>query len=117
MQTEQSRCLTCPKLNSHSDIMGHAEAVQHKDHYPEHRVQAVTEEDAVEESKTVQKLAPAIVIPRSLSSLMVATGGLAYVSRELFGSAFEARLLYPIEDFDIVWPATHDADGFYSVSE
>lgn len=111
---KKSRCVTCQKSNGHVDIMGSAEATQHQDHYPDHRVQQLPDEEQAPIAKGPRKLAPALVIPKP--SLRM-NGYSAYVTSDLYDGPLEARLSFPVEDFDIVWPASHDADGFYSVSE
>lgn len=117
MQTnilKKSRCLTCLKTNGHIDIMGSAEAAQHQDHYPEHHVQVVPDEETTAEIKTFRKLAHALVIPKR-QQLGGSTN--AYVTSDLYESFLEARTSFPIEDCEIIWPATHDCDGFYTVPE
>ena len=111
---EKSLCRTCSKQNGHADIMGPAEATQHQDHYPDHHVLALEDLEVRTESKGVLKLAPALIIPKPMGSM---GGYLAYVTADVYESYLEARLQFPNEDAIVIWPASHDADGFYSVTE
>ncbi len=110
---KKSRCLTCSKTNNNGDAMANAEAAQHQDRYPDHHVQLTPDEDCAEK-KTPRRVAQAILIPLGL---MQATGASERITQELYESYLAARLAYNAQEYDIIWPAQHDAEGFYQVPE
>ncbi len=111
---KKSRCLTCPKVNGNSDVMANAEAVQHQDRYPDHHVQLVPDEELKSDPRAPRRLAPAILIPLGI---MQATGAVERLSHKLFDSYLAARTTYAPDEYDVIWPAVPDSEGFYSVPE
>lgn len=108
---KQSRCLTCERLKRHTDIVTSRDANKHQQNFPDHHVQII---DEPAEPRVVKRLAPALIIPKPLGEC---SGVIAYVTSDLYEGPLEARLAFPQEDCDVIWPASHDSDGFYSVTE
>ena len=113
MLIKHSRCLTCERLKRHTDITCSRDANRHQQNFPDHHVQIVS--DFPEQGEKLRnKFAPALVIPKAHGELDCR----AYVTQDLFSSYLDAKSAFSAEDdYTIIWPATHDSEGYYTVSE
>lgn len=110
---KQSRCLTCERLKRTTNIFSSRDANKHQADFPDHHVQII-EEEAPSEEKSKRQLGTVLVIPKKNFN---EHGHRAYVTTDTFESFLEARAYFPEDDFDIVWPAKQDIDGFYTEPE